>query len=207
MLSHSKSPPHLELEVDIDVCVHRTHFSPTVSIQRKPEGKAITMATKLLHHWSQGKGDCLLGEEWRGAVESPILRTLIEGSVVTSGLEKGTDWLPGRAKASHGTDWVFRNTSRYCCVGEGGKEYGGVKRLRAEVTSLPVHAGAPVLHSSLLYNLGLPSARKHQPYRMKTGILCVLRKTALEMRMVNVCVCACAHTHIERLWNHVAKAP
>lgn len=73
MLSHSKSPPHLELEVDIEgcvcVCVQNT-FSPTFSINRKPKGKAITMATKLLHHWSLGKEGFHLGKGRRGAEES-----------------------------------------------------------------------------------------------------------------------------------------
>lgn len=53
------------------VCAQNT-FAPPFSIKRKPKGKAITMATKLLHHWSLGKGNCHLGKRWGRAEESPL---------------------------------------------------------------------------------------------------------------------------------------
>lgn len=64
MLSHSVSPRHLKLEVDMDVCAHTT-LSPTFPHLEETQRRAITMATKLLHHWSLGKGSCHLGKGWK----------------------------------------------------------------------------------------------------------------------------------------------
>lgn len=87
VLSHSRSPPGVVVPLPRPppptrpspgtgsehrcVCAQNT-FAPPFSIKRKPKGKAITMATKLLHHWSLGKGNCHLGKRWGRAEESPL---------------------------------------------------------------------------------------------------------------------------------------